>query len=237
MGQKKKKGPPADESLEFRYPPSDIEKLLRAAPPLMYVSEVCDDGSERALSNKTAITIVLHGIHITETFLKRCGNTQLNFTESEGKVMISVGSADELRELMLNPGFTKLFRQYQSDEHYYYEKARYVIMEHKPGCVADTQVCEGSYLYKEMCTETEIAQLKAEVKQLKTKLLLAGLTVRQRKIFGLIAEGLSVAVIAERLAISRSDVYGIRSSIKNRLKLNATDELIKFATELDTKRL
>ena len=237
MGHKKKKGPPADESLEFRYPPGDIELLLRNAPPLGYVSEMDDDGRERALTDNYAIKLVLHGIHITETFLKRCGIVRLNFTESEGKVVISVGSADELRELLLNPQFKNLFRNYQSDAHYYYVKARYVIMEHKPGCMTDSMVCKGSYLYKEMCTESENAQLKAKVKHLETELLLAGLTVRQRKIFGLIAEGLSVAVIAERLVISPSDVYGLRSSIVTRLNLNTTDELIKFATELDTKRL
>ena len=57
----------------------------------------------------------------------------------------------------------------------------------------------------------------------------ASLTPREKEVMCLLAEGLSTAVIAEKLFISRKTVENHRSNILSKLDLHSTMELVRYA--------
>lgn len=81
-------------------------------------------------------------------------------------------------------------------------------------------------------TETSLGEALQQVLSTKYKSLRDTLTVREREIIGLIVSGYKNKEIAKQLYLSQYTVEGYRKSIRLKLKVSSTPELVAFAQKI-----
>jgi len=86
-------------------------------------------------------------------------------------------------------------------------------------------------LSEKINTDLQLEELIKENKRLKNKLALSILTKREKEIVKMVAEGMSSKKISEELGLSFYTVETHRKNILNKIDINNTAELIRFATE------
>ncbi len=86
-------------------------------------------------------------------------------------------------------------------------------------------------LSEKINTDLQLEELIKENKRLKNKLTLSILTKREKEIIKMVAGGLSSKKISEELGLSFYTVETHRKNILNKIDINNTAELIRFATE------
>jgi len=84
---------------------------------------------------------------------------------------------------------------------------------------------------KRLYGEEQLRRLLAENIQLKTKILIHNLTVKEKQVLKLIANGYTNKEIAKKLGRSHHTIISHRKSLLSKLQLNNTAALIQFAAK------